>query len=76
MDFESVSYSDSLCSFGFRYVGLALYSFELGLYGSKIDDDYTRIIYNDSVAFQYGCGAIGNCSYPNKEEYLQQRQKK
>lgn len=76
MDFESVSYSDSLCSFGFRYVGLALYSFELGLHESKIDDDYTRIIYNDSVAFYYGCGAIGNCSYPNKEEYLQQRQKK
>lgn len=76
MDYENISYHDSTCTFGIRYQGMALYSFTLGLHGKKLRDDYTRILYNDSVSFDFGCGAIGSCSYPNKDEYLEKKGKK
>ncbi|MEE1176100.1 MAG: hypothetical protein U0K71_03755 [Paludibacteraceae bacterium] len=72
-DFEFVSYSDSICEFGFRRMGLGLYSYTLGLHGKKIEDEYSRIIYNDSVAFVYEAGAIGSNCYPGKEEYLKSK---
>ena len=40
-----------------------------------LEDNYETIIYNDTVAFEHGCGAVGRCSYPGKEEYLKSKGK-
>ncbi|MBR6112019.1 MAG: hypothetical protein IKQ08_08750 [Paludibacteraceae bacterium] len=73
--FIDVSYGDSVCNIGYKYKGMALYSFVLGLHGKKLEDNYETIIYNDTVAFEHGCGAVGRCSYPGKEEYLKSKGK-
>ncbi|MCQ2193237.1 MAG: hypothetical protein MJZ23_10345 [Paludibacteraceae bacterium] len=75
LNYTHLEYRDSICRFGIRHQGLALYVFSLGLHGKKIKDNCERIIYNDSVAFEYWCGAIGSCSYPGKEEYLKSKGK-
>ncbi len=52
---------------------MAHYSFVLGLHGKKLEDNHETIIYNDTVAFEHGCGAVGRCSYPGKDEYLKSK---
>lgn len=73
--FKGVYYGDSICNIKFRYKGMDLYSFVLGLHGKKLEDNYETIIYNDTVAFEHACGAISRCSYPGKDEYLKSRGK-
>lgn len=75
LNYTGLVYRDSICRFDIRHQGFDLYSFSLGLHGKKIKDDCETIIYNDSVAFVHGCGAVGSCSYPGKAEYLKSKGK-
>lgn len=73
--YQDLLCTDSFCEIGFRYEGLGLYGYRLYLKPTKIEDNYSNIIYNDSVTFTYGGGAIGSDSYPRKDEYLAEKKK-
>lgn len=66
---------------GFRRVGMGKYYYRIYEGGMSEDEmkqiynDYTMIYYNDSVAFEYGAGAIGNLNFSGKNEYMDYRRK-
>lgn len=69
--FEAIGYYyDSVCYVGHQYQGLSLYGYSFGLHNKKLEDNYFRIIYNDTVSFDYSNGAFGPEIYPTKEAYL------
>ena len=61
----------------FRRIGMGMYSFMLfdkpllTAQRDSINDDYRMLFYNDSTAFEYGGGAIGNQRFLGKEEFLE-----
>lgn len=66
---------------GFRRVAFGKYDYRIYEGGMSEDEmkqvynDYTMIYYNDSVAFEYGAGAIGNLNFSGKNEYMDYRRK-
>lgn len=74
-----VSKTSSFAEVWFRRVGMGMYRYLLDSEGfsqeqqNKFLDDYSRVPFCDSVAFEYGSGAIGSGKFVGKEEYLQKR---
>jgi hypothetical protein len=64
---------------GFRRVAMGKYYYRLydeSMLKNEIKQiyqDVSMILYNDSVVYEYGAGAIGNLNFPGKKEYMEYR---
>lgn len=76
----SLGKNSSYAEVWFRRVGMGMYRYLLDSEGfsQKQQEDflngYSRVPFCDSVAFEYGSGAIGSDKFVGKEAYLQKRQ--
>ena len=77
-----LSKNSSYAEVWFRRVGMGMYQYLLDSEGFSQEqqedflNDYSRVPFCDSVAFEYGSGAIGSDRFVGKEEYLQKRNKR